>query len=614
MTSESTFKAAHAILLLLLTTHLHGQEIISAKKLSDSSATLDFDKETTLLIKFASKQQVTHVSYIELQGKESFFETVSAGLARDAKLEKKYPFYCTNCADPITGKIDKSKYNHLKQHNTIPRFKFLQIPPANFSSHGDSLIVKFTVDKTYVYNPQDKLNHTYFSDKTKGNGQIKIKEKVKYGDLQRQYFYLKPNSRYALLIFLPNPANVSLIFDQLDQFFHYLPLDPLVALLALLQAQHTYLLIQQKQMKIPYPGPYSFFPEFSDCLQTYNGLLAGHYKMIRLSDTKLQTISLSIQDPVRYMYQNDLITSVLAFERARQNAKPPVTGSPDSLTVFETIASNLFNGDATYFQKITSGALTLRQPVDSKYNERPDSAAKNIVSSLDDLNEFRSILNYYYSVEHHAVDETAFAAFAKALDQWIALLSQSLDLNKKVGDQRLEIKKSIDNVFSAPLLLDESTVINNFQTRGQLTLIPDFGLIYYGFAPFNANSQFMSVSPYLGVEVNWRPLDKNVYFRNIPYKTWYSLHHWSTTVGITLISMAYPGKRTDLFSKTSLMLGMGYRLGSAIRITGGALFFNKYDSYFSLNKSLAVTPYVGLSIDLDFKKIFGSIVDAFTTK
>lgn len=56
------------------------------------------------------------------------------------------------------------------------------------------------------------------------------------------------------------------------------------------------------------------------------------------------------------------------------------------------------------------------------------------------------------------------------------------------------------------------------------------------------------------------------------------------------------------------MMGLGLRISNALRITSGAILFNKEDPNPIIdNKKLAATPYVGLSIDLSLKSIMNDI-------
>jgi hypothetical protein len=90
---------------------------------------------------------------------------------------------------------------------------------------------------------------------------------------------------------------------------------------------------------------------------------------------------------------------------------------------------------------------------------------------------------------------------------------------------------------------------------------------------------------------------------------------WSAMLGITFVSVKESGKRDNLFSGTNLLLGVGYKLTSEVRLTAGAMLFKKYDlNYVSSDTRLAATPFAGVSIDLDLKKFFSSITDVFIGK
>lgn len=600
------------VVLALISGNLRAQSVASIKKIPDSIGALDFDGPTGVLIRFTKKEEVLNVSYIKLRGKKSYIETVRQELKEDSMLQLKYPISCSDCADPATGRFNRAKYEAHKTSDQSPNVIFKEIPEGNFIPHGDTLIVRFAEDSKYKLDPGDICRNSYWREYV-SHGKIKLQQKTDCDALKTQYQYLEPNSRYALMIFLKPPGDVLKLFDLLDESFINLHTNLPKAVAAFKKAQALFDKTRQSQFAIS--DEEVFFPDFNACTDIYISQIGKYYAEIHKAESaRARAVrSFSSSAHLTVLRKNTTLSKFLNFERQAQNKNEVRPGMAiDSLTSFETGLSNLYAEDSVYYTKLLSGAISLRQPVISKFNEQPDSAAANLTTSLNDLNRLRALLNDYYAQNALAVDSPPYSDLQVALDSLIGKLSSALEESKKITEQRGKITKAISQSFESPIILNESTLINNLQTRGQLVLVPDFGLIWYGFIPYNANKQFTSISPYFGVEVNWRPLDKNWPYHSIPYNKWYSLSHWSTMVGVTLISVAYPGKRTDLFSNTSLMLGMGYRLGSAIRIIGGALFFDKYTSYFSINKNLAATPYAGVSIDLDFKKIFEPIVSAFT--
>jgi hypothetical protein len=178
---------------------------------------------------------------------------------------------------------------------------------------------------------------------------------------------------------------------------------------------------------------------------------------------------------------------------------------------------------------------------------------------------------------------------------------------KKIYEQKisdsLRQEKIIEQIINSDKFLkgkwiSSTSEIFSFETRVKYRVYPDFGYVYYGF-----KDNFYGVTPYLGFQMELRYLDKNIPFRLIQNrKIW---HRLSFNSGITLASLKKDGKREDLFSGKSLLLGMGFRFSNAIRLTGGIILFNREDTNPLIDdKKLAITPFVGISIDLSLKQMF----------
>src|SRR5690606_18623140 len=117
---------------------------------------------------------------------------------------------------------------------------------------------------------------------------------------------------------------------------------------------------------------------------------------------------------------------------------------------------------------------------------------------------------------------------------------------------------------------------------------------------------FNGLTPYLGFQIEFRYFDKNIPFKLIPNKTIW--HRLSFNTGITLASLKKDGQREDFFKDKSLLMGLGFRLTNALRLTGGTILFNREDPNPLIdNKQLGVTPFVGLSIDLSLKQLLNDM-------
>jgi len=172
---------------------------------------------------------------------------------------------------------------------------------------------------------------------------------------------------------------------------------------------------------------------------------------------------------------------------------------------------------------------------------------------------------------------------------------QRLTLEKKTEKK---IRTAIVNqgYFLEPAIVTGSSNIFDFKTRSKLQITPDFGYVVYGF-----QKNFTSFTPYLGFQINFRTLDKNIPWGIYPNKTIW--HRLSFMTGWTLAGVAKQGKRENFFSSSSLLTGLGFKLTNAIKLTGGTMWFYGDDPNPLVdNRKLRMTPYAGISVDLDVKE------------
>lgn len=155
---------------------------------------------------------------------------------------------------------------------------------------------------------------------------------------------------------------------------------------------------------------------------------------------------------------------------------------------------------------------------------------------------------------------------------------------------------------------DGSTETIEFMTASKFKIVPDFGLVVIGNAP--GKGLVHDVVPYLGFNINFRSIDKNIPMSAVHHKPWN--YYFSFSAGLTLSSIGIDKKRDDLFAGRSLMGGFGFRLNNYLKIIGGGVFYKKYSlNPLSDEKSVAVSPYFGLSVDYELSDLFGGINKLF---
>ncbi|MGX5690696.1 hypothetical protein [Arcticibacter tournemirensis] len=149
-----------------------------------------------------------------------------------------------------------------------------------------------------------------------------------------------------------------------------------------------------------------------------------------------------------------------------------------------------------------------------------------------------------------------------------------------------------------------SSRVFNFMTDSKFKIVPDFGLVVISGLPDRAVVK--DVVPYLGFNINFRSIDKDIPMSSVLNKHW--TYFFSFIGGITLNSVAIPNRREDLFGNNSLMLGFGFRVNNYLKVIGGAVLYKTFSTNpLSDKKPLGASPFAGLSLDYELKELFGGI-------
>jgi hypothetical protein len=114
----------------------------------------------------------------------------------------------------------------------------------------------------------------------------------------------------------------------------------------------------------------------------------------------------------------------------------------------------------------------------------------------------------------------------------------------------------------------------------------------------------------LGANIYTRPVNTSVSLAALKAEgmlTW--RHRFSFTLGATLTSIDEAGERKGIIGSSALVAGVGWRLTDVIRVSAGGLVFEEQNPnpLVTNDFSMAVSPYIGLSFDLDVAKALGRI-------
>lgn len=231
---------------------------------------------------------------------------------------------------------------------------------------------------------------------------------------------------------------------------------------------------------------------------------------------------------------------------------------------------------------------------------------------LGKIPDYLNIYNFYTRRLKSDMENNSFiihndfeALVLKALKEEKEIYISSIKANN-LPDETLsnyigQIEKAL--VYSTSNYI--TTHSEKYETGYKRTLVPDFGYITH--IPYEGSVK--GGSPYVGVHISLSPVNKNVPLKlsQLSFAQRFSIH-----TGVTLNSLKKDGFRDDFFSNYSLMLGGGYKvLTQSTRLNFGGLFFKKLDAV-SGNSSIAIQPYIGISIDIEIRKWLEGIIPTFT--
>lgn len=255
---------------------------------------------------------------------------------------------------------------------------------------------------------------------------------------------------------------------------------------------------------------------------------------------------------------------------------------------------------------------------DSQITERQENIKKTI-QALYELKQLNDILVSRGGIPNIAPASVNIPILIGELN------TSMLNITNMVGSyHKIEEKLTKHGYLDATLIKGGNTYIYNFDTRNKLSIAPDFGIVTTRIGN-DGNNPYPFV-PYIGFHVNLRPLNRDVPFRSYKKSI---LHRLSFLAGFSLVSVGNGPKLVgnagadstrSFFDKSTLLTGIGFRLGNAARITFGSMWYFKYiknpiqqSSIAYTGRSLNFWPFIGLTIDLAPKSIFEGIDTIFAT-
>jgi hypothetical protein len=237
-------------------------------------------------------------------------------------------------------------------------------------------------------------------------------------------------------------------------------------------------------------------------------------------------------------------------------------------------------------------------------------------STLDKLIEFLTQLKVYSLADvefakknyNYSVLESSLKS---ARDQFVAIslyIEQISQLLKKHEDALDEFAKKLSLDASISVIVEGSTKVQDIETKARSYIGLDFGLIYSPWLKGNEILPVYGVNFYL-VPVNKRvSLCKSLRNQENGLKKFSAsrfARSFSISTGFSFVDIKVDNERKGLYENTSFLVGIGWRINRAIRISGGTILFQKKDPNPLINSyNIAATGYFSVSADVD---VFGAL-------
>ncbi len=261
---------------------------------------------------------------------------------------------------------------------------------------------------------------------------------------------------------------------------------------------------------------------------------------------------------------------------------------------------------------------------------------KNVVQDLAAIQSIRRLLNQSSLVT--MVSDSCRNHLSKILESIISKLKTRKENADKIwATINLKLTRLNQNgmtigdeskIYAFVTFFNLDSKVADIKTDAGNYIIPEFGLATMFSNQTTKPTLF--ARPYFGVNISFRPINKNVRFSELKYlhvkktkdsngKVTRTLevtsksiwHHLSFTLGVTKYSIATNhAEIDDLINGTCLMSGLNYRIGRSLRVGSGVTWYKKNNSNPLLPKEITAMPYVSLSLDLDIVDLFSKITDA----
>lgn len=195
-------------------------------------------------------------------------------------------------------------------------------------------------------------------------------------------------------------------------------------------------------------------------------------------------------------------------------------------------------------------------------------------------------------------------------DESMGILNDYTDkLSKKLKTQE-KIEKEVSSIVDfLEIIISQSIIINTSLTSSMTTRASWYSSADVGILYAYQQKEFV---PFIGLNVYFRPIDKNIPFERLRAAKkqrgengslfWY---RFSAVVGLTFGGLTKnDDPKFNIIFGRGIITGVGYRLYESLKLNAGVLWFNQKDINPLVNQyTLKPTPYISLSLDWNLSSL-----------
>ncbi len=270
----------------------------------------------------------------------------------------------------------------------------------------------------------------------------------------------------------------------------------------------------------------------------------------------------------------------------------------DLFTTSLKLLSNFKSFECADILELLNGEGLITGNLNQKRETNLTSKIKNINKNIDALNLFiedlKDIRLLYPQLD---------AMFDDLISETKALI---VLLKKFKGEMETIISKILKlDVHVIDEFIFTNTQFEKISKEAAHWVLPDVGVLY----AFNKN--YNVIRPFLGVNINFGPVDKDIKTRYITRDndvvganklSRFLRQHTSLMLGVSFGTLKIENERDDLFNSINLITGFGVRLNRALRISGGALWYKQVNpNPLISDKKTKAMGYLSVSFDIEFR-------------